>query len=428
MKPPAAIAGLPSPRIVLRQGAYNDEIYTQLRSINPSSIIIEGRAGGKARAGGTSGSPAVRNDEIPDQRRSSSKPNYGIDPSSRNIEGRGRGRAKTGATGHRGWEQSSDASAAERPGPRPGPPAGQSHGASSEPRQLRQQHLKPKAHVTAVLIGGMLNNAVQAHANNMPVLSTLPAFDLYVSISTKACKTKELFKGAAYCGHDVTTLEDFTKRLYGSALRALELVDPPFGHIKAPLGSRAEHDAGIANRIIRWRMANLWALLVKSAPPPGPAAYEWVWWMRPDAFMRPLHSGGFEFLDRIGPRELEVKTVPGCLYRAYHYFNWDVDCMWWGTPASMRVLLDSFEYVQNHTCADVEASCRKHPAQVPEPPPLFRALATPYPPRVCTEPGTGEAGHRCVMTAHLRNHNIIINHTLKDMRAGFRNPCPAKVT
>ena len=38
---PSAIAGLPSPRIVLRQGAYNSEISAQLLAINPSSVIVK---------------------------------------------------------------------------------------------------------------------------------------------------------------------------------------------------------------------------------------------------------------------------------------------------------------------------------------------------------------------------------------------------
>ena len=41
VRAPAAIAGLRSPRVVLRQGSYNHEIGEQLRRINPSVIIIE---------------------------------------------------------------------------------------------------------------------------------------------------------------------------------------------------------------------------------------------------------------------------------------------------------------------------------------------------------------------------------------------------
>ena len=37
---PSAIEGLPSPRIVLRQGTYNGEIAAQLAAINPSSVFI----------------------------------------------------------------------------------------------------------------------------------------------------------------------------------------------------------------------------------------------------------------------------------------------------------------------------------------------------------------------------------------------------
>ena len=43
VRAPAAIAGLRSPRVVLRQGSYNREIAEQLRRINPSVIIIEPR-------------------------------------------------------------------------------------------------------------------------------------------------------------------------------------------------------------------------------------------------------------------------------------------------------------------------------------------------------------------------------------------------
>mmetsp|Transcript_49880 Transcript_49880/g.99249 ORF Transcript_49880/g.99249 Transcript_49880/m.99249 type:complete len:88 (+) Transcript_49880:883-1146(+) len=79
--------------------------------------------------------------------------------------------------------------------------------------------------------------------------------------------------------------------------------------------------------------------------------------------------------------------------------------------------------VQSHTCADVEASCRLRPPRVPPLPPLFRGLGKPYPPRVCNEPPGGEAAYTCVLHAALRNHNITLNHSLKDMRASFRSPC-----
>ena len=41
VKRPSVIQGLPSPRVVLRQGAYNQEIEVQLLAINPSTVIIK---------------------------------------------------------------------------------------------------------------------------------------------------------------------------------------------------------------------------------------------------------------------------------------------------------------------------------------------------------------------------------------------------
>jgi len=175
----------------------------------------------------------------------------------------------------------------------------------------------------ALLLSGMLNNGEQAYAHNLDVLRLLLSrAHVYAQIAAVACKQKDY---AAHCNETGAALEAHVRRVYGSSLRALEIVDPPFVREAAlhKMGTKGDHDAGVRNRIYRWRWARLWTLLVHNSPSPGPAAYRWVCWLRPDSFVRLLHEpASHRVLENFAPRELEVKVVPGCTHREYSFFNW----------------------------------------------------------------------------------------------------------